>query len=113
MEEAKEYYQKNIDFHKNLYENAPEHAEPALTERKFKPMSFYRTFVSSFENTEEDFKYNQTLCLQLVTTLPKGDAEVTVSNRTYEDYRLHTIFYYYDNADQNSPLIQKEEEAII
>ena len=112
IEEAKEYYQKNIDFYKDLYENAPEHAEPALTDWEFKPMSFYRTFVSSYENTEEDFKYDQTLCLKLVTTLPKGDAEVSVSNRTYEDYRLHTIFYYYDNAYQNSPLIQKEEEAI-
>jgi len=112
IEEAKEYYQKNIDFYKDLYENAPEHAEPALTDWRFKPMSFYRTFVSSFENTEEDFKYDQTLRLQLFTTLPKGDAEVTVSNRTYEDYRLHNIFYFYDNAYQNSHLTQKEEEAI-
>ena len=112
IEEAKEYYQKNIDFYKDLYENAPEHAEPALTDWKFKPMSFYRTFVSSFENTEEDFKYDQTLRLQLVTTLPKGNAQVNVSNRTYEDYRLHNIAYYYDNAYQNSPLTQKEEEAI-
>ena len=112
IEEAKDFYQKNIGFYKDLYENAPEHAEPALTDWEFKPMSFYRTFVSSYENTEEDFKYDQTLCLQLVTTLPKGNAKVIVSNRTYEDYQLHNISYFYDNAYQNSPLTQKEEEAI-
>jgi len=107
IEEAKQFWQKNIEFYENMYATASDIAQPTPTDWIFKPSSFYRDFASAFQGTEEDLKYDQTLRLELFTDFQEGKGKITLEEDRYW-YKVTFVPTY-----EGWPVIRQEQLAVI
>ncbi len=108
MQAIRESMEADLAVWESQYADAPDEKDRREAEWTFKPYMAYEKYSDVVEG---DAELNQTLRMKLMAQLDGKEAYLDVKNRTEEDYQLHNLRFWVDNAYQSMPLDQSPEEA--
>jgi len=111
-----EYYESQISGYEKDYETAPETYEKKESDWTFHPWSYYNTDASHWEGSDEAAQLDKTVVFKAnVDNLNGHKATIDAYNRTEEDYRMHSLWFYYldEEAMGDIPYKELSQEEVI